>query len=192
MSTTPAIDRIISGLPIKDGLDKAKAAQTARVMIQAGIEFGPINDLPRAQDAGTRQTEQELRDLIEHAVRLGHHILDMHSPALRAVEARSPKVEPLNLVDLLRSLAKAAESAINQPTTDAAPVLRGRRSNRKASDLADVARDAYEYYTGKRATITTDPITYKRSGEFLDFLSAVFDVAGVDADPVHYARKLQG
>jgi hypothetical protein len=189
-SATDHVEEIILALPLGDGHDKARAMATARLMIQAGMAFGRINDLPRARDAGTRQTERELRDLIKRAVNLARHISDMHSPALRAIEAQSPKMEPLSLVDLLGSLVGAAESAIDRLPTDAAPVRKGRYENRTALDLAGAALGAYEWYTGKRATITTHPVTSKRSGKFLDFVSAVFSAAQVDADPVHFAKEV--
>jgi hypothetical protein len=145
-SATDHVEEIILALPLGDGHDKARAMATARLMIQAGMAFGRINDLPRARDAGTRQTERELRDLIKRAVNLARHISDMHSPALRAIEAQSPKMEPLSLVDLLGSLVGAAESAIDRLPTDAAPVRKGRYENRTATLYTAINRQGVLFF----------------------------------------------
>jgi hypothetical protein len=180
------IEAAIKALPLKDGMDGEKALAAARVMIQGGMVFGPIANLPRARAASPNKTYCELDTAAKIAAKLSKHIQSMHSPALRAVETQN--VSPLHLDTHLRSLIVAVERARGTlPVENHANV--GRPANASALLLAQSAHDVYEWYTGKRATISTHPQTGKRSGKYLEFVITIFDAAGLDADPVTYARQ---
>jgi hypothetical protein len=156
-------------------------------MMQAAMVMGPINNMPRARDAGRDQTAKELQKLAQDAKALALHIRAIHSPALRAIEAQKPKISPLLLADSLASLSGTAFLAIDHLSPTMEAVRKGRYPNERALTLATTARDTYEWYTGKRASIATDPNSNKRVSEFFKFVKAIFKVARVEANPEYFA-----
>src|SRR4051812_38440649 len=104
---------ILAALPLGPGID-AEVLKPARLMLQCGMVFGPISELPRARQAGRAQTERELRESREGCCVLALRIRKMHSPALRLIEAQSPSLHPLLMADCLSSYAEVLERAIAQ------------------------------------------------------------------------------
>jgi hypothetical protein len=66
---------------------------------------------------------------------------------------------------------------------------RGPKPKGAASHLAAATCAAYEAYTGKRATITTDPQSNERRGDFVRFVGDIFAVAGIKANAANYAKQ---
>lgn len=185
------VDSALSALPLKSGYDAGRAIETARLMIQSGIVFGPGNDLPRARDATANQTAEDFRKFIELSRKLAVHINSMHSPALRAIEgaADGNSPHPLILADDLLRLCVTASKAQQELSPISLVRTAGRHENRAALDLAHMSSWAYEYITGERGTITTDPVTSERRGAFVQFVRAIFTATHREEDPVYYAQK---
>jgi prefoldin subunit 5 len=68
----------------------------------------------------------------------------------------------------------------------------GRPELRLPAEVAREALHAYEVLTGKWAGVTTDAYKegYPRSGEFLVFLTEIFEVLEITASPVSQAKKV--
>jgi hypothetical protein len=161
-------------------------------MIQLAIVTAPINDLSRARDSGSKQTCDELNKLFRLAGELALHINNnMHSPALRILEKElgDKAIHPLILVDDLVKLCAAAMRGQEAMPQTPKPARRGRHKNQGALHLARMSASAYEMVTGKKPTITTDPVTSERRGPFIEFVRAIFDAAEKPADPTYYAQE---
>jgi hypothetical protein len=64
----------------------------------------------------------------------------------------------------------------------------GRPKKQAAKAIAANAAANFELLTGRRATLSTPTAGGKASGAFLDFLSEVFKILGVDASPESQAK----
>jgi hypothetical protein len=192
-----AVERIkaaIRALPCKLGVANAAAFDNARNAVQAALIFGPMNDAPRAQDASCKQTLSELRSVHDLLFKLVTQIQKMHSPALRAVASQHPlRKNPLSFERELIDLGCATLRARNLPFAEL-PQKKGRNHKNGALQIALAMKSVYESYTGRRATLSsafsTGPKHYRPSGEFFQFLKAVFEIGNIDADPHTFARKV--
>ena len=131
----------------------------------------------------------------EKSIRTSKQAAVLSDVALAPVESQAPYISMIETQQRLRLIADAAERVNRSPKPDQQLLLvegkeysliatiggTKRGANRKgdASHLAAVACAAYEEYTGKRATITTDPETSKRRGNFVGFVTELFAAAGI-------------
>lgn len=63
-----------------------------------------------------------------------------------------------------------------------------RRRNEHAQNVATAAAQEFEYVTGRKPTITVDPITGAARGDFINFIKELFNILRIKASPEHYAR----
>jgi hypothetical protein len=193
-----AIERIkeaIRALPVKPGADKAAAMETVRNGIQVALILGPMNESPRAQGAGHRQTLSELKAIHRLLLKLVQQIQKTHSPALRAIASQHPKRQnPLSLERALIDLGRATMSAKNLPLADLPQKNGGRNQKNGALQIARATKSLYEFYTGKRATLSSAFSTalarHRPSGSFFEFLKEVFEIGNIKADPYTFAKKV--
>jgi hypothetical protein len=84
----------------------------------------------------------------------------------------------VGLPETLRTIVQQAERA----DVSAVPLRAGlgRRRDLRAGGVGRIVGDAYLTLTGKRPTYTTDPDTSARSGDWPQFLKAVFLALGLD------------
>jgi hypothetical protein len=98
----------------------------------------------------------------------------------------------LPLAELMSEVAAARVKAISadQPTASGAPRKKtGRLPERTKPAVADRAWDAYKDVTGKNPNMSTNPLTNKKYGQFLDFLKAIFAALRLNGGAEGWAEK---
>src|SRR5262245_23114915 len=85
---------------------------------------------------------------------------------------------PHDLADLLKICADIYRRAKIKPDKTCSKGPPGKNQARRTAEAAALA---FWRLTGKRPTVTTNPVTNKRGGLFLKFLREVFAVIGLEA-----------
>ncbi|WP_424992418.1 hypothetical protein [Oceaniradius stylonematis] len=179
-----ALITAIRALPGGDALDGDTVTAQAR-MIWAVAEGGRDEELPRNRSASQEASEAEIAKLVELSERLADHIEAMRRPALSALT--NVHAYPFEAVRSLRAMAEQAKVAYSEINVSSAP--RGRRQKIEAAEVAFIAARLFEEVTDCRATFTSHE-SGNVSGEWPDFLSAVYDALGIKASVPAQVRAL--
>jgi hypothetical protein len=195
------IEAAIKALPAKPSAN----FRLVRLEILQAIDLLRGLDRPEFKPISQKLINRELDELARRATALSEYISSMHSGALAPVERQIPYINTTAFHGTLRSIADAVESVDRNPKPEQQLLLVegkeyslfGRMGGTKpgpkfkaaASHLAAAACAAYEAYTGKRATITTDTKSNERRGDFVRFVRNIFAAAGVKADAANYAKQ---
>lgn len=148
---------------------------------EGNVEYSGSNYLPASQQA----TDAELQKLHDLCEKLSDHISSMHEPALMALESVDCFV-----VSIGRELRKVKNGAISAFSLSEGVEIRGRRPDILSYETAKVAGSMYKEITGKRPTTTTDTATGQVSGNWPDFLSAIFGVFAIESSVAVWARRV--
>ena len=194
------IEAAIKALPAKP---KANSRLVLLHILQA-IDLVRRMDRPKFKTISQKAINAELDKLARLATALSEYISNMHSHALFEVERQIPYFSTTAFHELLRSIVDAVERVDRSPKPEQQLLLvegkeyslihtiggrkRGPKTKSAASHLAAVACAQYEAYTGKRATITTDPESNERRGDFVRFVRDIFAAAGIKANAANYAK----
>jgi hypothetical protein len=195
------IESAIKALPAKPSAD----LQFVLLQILPAIDQAQAFDRPKFRAISQKAINAELHKLARLAAALSEYISDMHSEAIYPVERQIPYISGIAFHKLLRSIVDAVERVDRSPQPKQQLLLvggkeysligtiggtkRGPKTKGAASRLAAVACALYEEYTGKRATITTDPKSNERRGDFVRFVTKLFAAAGIKANAANYAKQ---
>jgi hypothetical protein len=164
-------------LPLQAGAeDRIPAIVDALTAIAVSGRGKPGSPPPAFLSVGRKACERELTELATAARGLITALERLHEPTILALAAVGDV--RLGLPETLRTIVRHAERA----DVSFVPLRAGlgRRPDLRADDVGRIVGHAYLTLTGKRPTFTTDPRTSARSGEWLQFLKAVFRVLGLD------------
>jgi hypothetical protein len=195
------IDAAIKVLPAKPSAN----LRFVRLQILQAIDLVRRMDRPKFNPASQKVVNRELDKLATLVTALSDHIDDMHSNAIALVERQIPYISTTAFRSSLRSIVDAVERVDQNPKPERQLLLvegkecsligtidgtkRGPKPKGAASHLAAAACAAYEAYTGKRATITTDPKSNERRGDFVRFVGDIFAAAEIKANAANYAKQ---
>ena len=194
------IEAAIKALPSKP---KANSRLVLLHILQA-IDLVRRMDHPKFKSVSQNVINKEFDKLAWLATELRKHVGSMHSVALAPVEREIPFISSTVFHEMLGSIADGIKRIDRTPKPEQQLLLvegkeysligtigggkRGPKTKSAASHLAAVACAQYEAYTGKRATITTDPESNERRGDFVRFVRDIFAAAGIKANAANYAK----
>lgn len=182
--TGAALIAAVSKLPGAETLAQ-DAVRTAAFRLYSAREQGRASDEPRNRPASIAQSEKQWQDLDRLAGELEQAIRNIKRP-LHAALFR----EGANLPEISANLAQLREYAtqayIDLSDTENA---RGRPQKHEAAAVTETARHIFETITQRPATFTTDPATGHVSGNWPDFLQAVFSALSVAASVASQVRR---
>jgi hypothetical protein len=183
------IDSAIRNLPLSKHHMNADFAvrKTRRQILSARSTIAAIAD-KRFQPSTKKAAIEELQQTSKTARAAAAAIDAMRAPALRFVERQHPGADLASLAQALHILANLSDCATLGD--DDGPFIQktGRPTLQNARFIAASASAAFEYYTGRRATITNRPGDSKRRGEFVGFLEAIFKAFDIQADAGSFAQ----
>jgi hypothetical protein len=164
-------------LPLQAGAeDRIPAIVDALTAIAVSGRGKPGSPPPAFLSVGRKACERELTELATAARGLITALERLHEPTILALAAVGDV--RLGLPETLRTIVQQAERA----DVSFVPLRAGlgRRPDLRVGAVGRIVGHAYLTLTGKRPTFTSDPQTSARSGEWLQFLKAVFRVLGLD------------
>ena len=175
-----ALEEECRRLPLQAGAeDRIPAIVNTLTTIAVSSRGKPGSPPPAFLSVGREACERELRQLAKAARGLIIALEGLHEPTILALAAAGFLGEVrVVLPKTLRSIVRQAEQADVSTVPPRAGL--GRRPDLRADGVGKIVGQVYLTLTGKRPTITTDPDTSVRSGEWLRFLKAVFRVLGLD------------
>jgi hypothetical protein len=183
-ATGVALIVAISRLPGAETLAQ-DAVRTAALRLYSASEQGKASDEPRNRPASIVQSEREIETLDRLAGELEQAIRNIKRPSHAALFR-----EGANLTELSANLAQLREYARHAYSdlrdTEKA---RGRPQKHEAAAVTETARHIFQTITQRPATFTTDPATGRVSGNWPDFLQAVFSALSVAASVASQVRK---
>nr|WP_309502352.1 hypothetical protein [uncultured Roseovarius sp.] len=179
-----ALIQAIAALPGAETFEPSEIERKARFMWELS-KSARRNALKRNLPASQSASDKELRKLNDLCGKLADHIEDMHAPAITALANEG--ILAISMAEDLRKMMEGARYAFGACVGQEA---RGRKPEIAAAQISEIAGSMYEYITGKRPTITTDPYTGKVSGVWPDFLQAVFEALHVHASVANQSRAI--
>lgn len=183
-ATGAALIVAISQLPGAETLAQ-DAVRTAAFRLYSASEQGKASDEPRNRPASIVQSEREIETLDRLAGELEQAIRNIKRPSHAALFREGANLPELSAnLALLREYARHAYSDLRD--TEKA---RGRPQKHEAAAVTETARHIFETITQRPATFTTDPATGHVSGNWPDFLQAVFSALSVAASVASQVRK---
>lgn len=174
----------ITALPGADAFERIEIERKAQFIweLAQSARRNALNcNLPASQGA----SDKELRKLHDLCSKVVDHIEEMHSPAVTALANEGFVVA--TTVEELRKLMEGARYAFGACEGQE---TKGRKRDIEASQISEIAGSMFEYVTGRRPTITTDPHTGEVSGDWPQFLRAVFDALHVQASVANQSRAV--
>lgn len=186
MKQSERVEAVLRRLPVLPDREATIAKEALRLAITS---ISKTNDLPRAQETGTRKAVSELVTLAKAARRLRKIARKMHRTSLAQLEAIPDAPPPLLLAHDMAMLSTACETAVDTLRAQqhvTAP--KGRPIKNGAAIVTREAISAYQRLTGKVATITVNPDNHVSHAPFLDFLSELFEALDIDASAESQAR----
>ncbi|GAB0112722.1 hypothetical protein [Acidisoma sp. C75] len=159
---------IIASLPVRD-VKLVRRAQRPREMVGEATS--------RREIEAVRKAAQNLADAL-HA---------LHAPARAALGFRAGGAfqESSGIHLHLLSLIAHAENYQLEPIPPNAGL--GRKSVPSDARFALELAKVYEFYTGRKATVSWNPTTEKRYGPFLDFVTDIFGACELTGSPISRA-----
>lgn len=146
-------------------------------------------------NANAAVTETELRKLVELSKKLANHIEEMHAPAITVMLDKDFRFRFLAEIRSTAANAEYSLKNLDQLLSSLVPpeMLKadkgGRRENSRAKATSEILAYFYIKLTGKRPTLTNDPIheTSKPKGPFFNLVEEVFKILEIEEKPEHYA-----
>lgn len=175
----------IEALPGADALTPDDVEAKARMLYHAA-QYGRDEELPRNRPASQKASEDELRKLAALAIKLERHIKKMRQPAVSALYSEGAHV--FELARLLEQVQEDARRAFNSLGVGGSPG--GAPEKIAAKEVAFLAARTFETVTGQRASFTSDPSTSEVTGDWPEFLAAVYAALHIQASVAAQARAL--
>jgi len=177
-------DPDINFLQEMDGKDYARGIANA-------ADDGEWLEQTKNLNAADKTDLLQLKKLSSLCLKLRTHVGTLNKAAWQGLS------DGLDLDSLCLKLEVAEEFAHRtifdidkQATSEANDAVMGRRKKLAARMVTEEAAKCFEALTGSKTTITVDPITYKVSGKWIEFLASIFATVGIDASPERQARLL--
>jgi hypothetical protein len=181
MPFTPGVDGPIEWL----------AAELTR-SIQAGILMDEVPEFERMTD---KQKLAQLDALDAAILRLDDAFGQLRRETWAEVVSVNPDLPPTPSIarEGVYSVWRGLHEAVRETRRrlQASSANRGPRPNGPAARATAETAKVYQWITGKEARTYNDAVTGERKGEFLPFLTEIFEIFGIEGDPADYSEKEQ-
>ena len=178
--------------------DKKPQLNAAVFFLSITANRSGLHDQPWLRETSAKTAQAEINTLLNLVDKLRLHILGMHRTSLTAVEAHSAlfaeldtigsdvlvdefSFDGLDLFGLLGMLDRVGTLYRRAKVKGGGYPSKGPPRKNQARLIALNAAQDYRRLTGKEPTITTNPNTNERGGQFLKFLREVFEALDIDA-----------
>jgi hypothetical protein len=188
MTGSTEIADVLRTLPIKP--DREREVHNLSLRLALASMSGAYREQPNVRLGGASRAKNDLSRFGELCYELGKHIQRMRLESHEVLKVRlNDAIHPDALfVELSRSIEAARCAYYSLPDDDeSAP--RGRPEKHHAKEVTKHAAEAYESLTAKPATYTTDWETSEIGGEFVHFLSRLFEVLHINASAKTQAKN---
>ncbi|MCP2679263.1 hypothetical protein NHF45_06945 [Maricaulaceae bacterium NA33B04] len=155
-------------------------------LIGEAIDTGEAEEQPWSQAAGRERSEKQLDDIIKIITNLLDAVDQLNRPAVDALAAEGE--HPNQFRGRLRDFRLAACDA--RTMLENAPPVKGAPKKHQAEAISLVAKEIYEEVTGKPVGHTVNPDGGERTGPFIDFLNALYNVCSIKASAQAQVKKL--
>lgn len=182
-----AVRRIPGGAGLSEENIEGKA-----LFLLSASNSGRDEEQPCNRPASRSASERELIKLHDLARKLADRIDALRRPSVAALWANDIRGEAQSIFGLatqLRELSDTARCAYGE--VEASEPHRRARTKIEAAEVAGTAAFVFEHISGRRATFTTDPNTSAVSGEWPDFLGAVYVALRIPASVESQMRALR-
>ncbi len=168
----------IRNLPGSEHLDFEQGEVEGLAMkVFLDFEQGVLLKKPCNQPATGKTSQDQLRKLYKLMGNLAEHLESLNEPTLAALRKEGFNSWKLNeVVSEQRENVRYAFGLID-PNLD----RNSFETKVVARTLCEGAADVYEYVTKNKATYSTDVMTSERTGDWPDFLKAVFGIFRIKA-----------
>jgi hypothetical protein len=160
--------------------------------IQAGILMDQVPEFDRLTD---KQKLAQLDELDAAFVRLDQALGPLRLETWNEVVAMKSDLPPTSTIvregiyHLWPGLHDAVREARRRLQDNASK--QGKRARGSAARATAETAKVYQWITGKEAKTYNDAVTGERKGEFLPFLTEIFDIFGIEGNPGYYSEKEQ-
>ncbi|OSQ46762.1 hypothetical protein [Marivita geojedonensis] len=143
---------------------------------------------PFSRVVSSTAAKNEIAEFQQLCDRLEKHICSMSKTAVDALrQARSTETDVINLAWQMADQVKLSNGAAKFIKHDQKAQC-GQPKLRYAPAVTKILAKAYEEITGKRPTVSVNPIDSKAYGPFFDLVSDIFLILGVDASAESQAK----
>ena len=182
---------ILRTLPIVENRRVQIDAHAVRLALAADLT--QINDHPRARNVGTKAAIKQIEALAADLLRVWHDIEGLSGNVLDGVTQHMEQ-HPFHLQADIMTLIKACDQFVGELRTGTPTETKlGANKKGRAEAVAAVAHNVYVNLTGNQHptwTNKTDP-GHKAVGPYISYLTAIFEVLGVDASAANQAKKVR-
>lgn len=148
-------------------------------------EIGWSEARPENANISKRGSEQELEAIKSFCLKGIEIFSELHRPARRALSAWEVQAEEMQ--KYFEKLGQAAHYALHE--LEDRQGQRGRPEKLDAKYVSEEAAWVFKEITDRRPTVSKDPISNIVSGPWVNFLSRIFEVLGIEAQADYWADK---
>ncbi len=143
---------------------------------------------PFAREVSGKSARDEIAEYQDLCFRLHQHVFSMSKTAIDALKANKGKLaDPLNIGWQMLDHSRLSVAAYNSIDPLKRPKGGAPRLH-YAPAVASAVAGAYWEITGKRPTVSVNPVTYGAYGPFLELLTDIFGVLSIEASPESQAK----
>ena len=197
--TSEALVAVLRRLPVRKDLPVSLDSQALVLAMGLSI-YKPIAAVTPLKPATRKQTISQLRRLEKALNQLDQTLAELSYPTTAALDQyrRSQSLEwtpslpqaiRLYIAQSFPSLGEAALAVAEDLEAHGPETQRGRQRNQSIQPLMQLLADIFSAVTGEGPARHVDAYQYGRDvGIFAQFVSEIFDLAGIDHSAEHEAR----